>query len=59
MKAVVVGAGVIGAACARALAQAGIAVTVLERGAAASGTSAACEGNLLVSDKSPGPELEL
>ena len=56
---VIVGAGIIGAACARALALAGVRVTVLERGAAASGTSAKGEGNLLVSDKGPGAELEL
>ncbi|GAA1517947.1 glycine/D-amino acid oxidase-like deaminating enzyme [Agromyces terreus] len=56
---VIVGAGIVGAACARALAVAGVRVTVLERGAAASGTSAKGEGNLLVSDKGPGPELDL
>ncbi|GAA1941086.1 NAD(P)/FAD-dependent oxidoreductase [Agromyces allii] len=56
---VIVGAGIVGAACARALAMAGVRVTVLERGAAASGTSAKGEGNLLVSDKGPGAELDL
>ncbi|MCK2239498.1 MULTISPECIES: FAD-dependent oxidoreductase [unclassified Crossiella] len=56
---VVVGAGVIGAACAYALRRAGLRVLVLERGAPASGTTAAGEGNVLVSDKAPGPELEL
>ncbi|WP_274992345.1 NAD(P)/FAD-dependent oxidoreductase [Promicromonospora iranensis] len=56
---VIVGAGIVGAACARALARAGARVTVLDRGAAAAGTSAHGEGNLLVSDKGPGPELEL
>ncbi len=55
----IVGAGIIGAACARSLAGQGHQVTVLERGTSASGTSAACEGNLLVSDKAPGPELDL
>jgi glycine/D-amino acid oxidase-like deaminating enzyme len=59
MRIVVVGAGIIGAACARALACAGFDVTVLERGAAAGGTSSKCEGNVLVSDKTPGPELSL
>lgn len=59
MRAVVIGAGVIGAACARALARAGIEVIVIDRGAAGGGTSAACEGNILVSDKTPGPELDL
>ncbi|MGO1048944.1 NAD(P)/FAD-dependent oxidoreductase [Crossiella sp. CA198] len=56
---VVVGAGVIGAACAYALRRAGLRVLVLERGTPASGTTAAGEGNVLVSDKAPGPELEL
>ena len=55
----VIGAGIIGAACARSLASAGLSVTVVDRGASAGGTSAACEGNLLVSDKGPGPELDL
>ncbi|SEM10807.1 NAD(P)/FAD-dependent oxidoreductase [Streptacidiphilus jiangxiensis] len=56
---VVVGAGIVGAAVARALALAGVGVTVLDRGPAACGTSASGEGNILVSDKAPGPELEL
>ncbi len=56
---VIVGAGIVGAACARVLARAGARVTVLDRGAAAAATSAHGEGNLLVSDKGPGPELEL
>lgn len=56
---VVVGAGIVGAAVARALALAGARVTVLDRGATAGGTSAAGEGNLLVSDKAPGAELDL
>ncbi len=56
---VVVGAGAVGAACALAAARAGLAVTVLDRGPVAGGTTGAGEGNLLVSDKPPGPELEL
>ncbi|MQM27890.1 NAD(P)/FAD-dependent oxidoreductase [Glycomyces albidus] len=56
---VVIGAGIIGAACARALARAGLSVIVVDRGAPASATSARGEGNLLVSDKAPGPELDL
>ncbi|HEX6340627.1 NAD(P)/FAD-dependent oxidoreductase [Umezawaea sp.] len=56
---VVVGAGVIGAACAEALSAAGLRVTVLDRGPLGAGTSAAGEGNVLVSDKGPGPELDL
>ncbi|GAA2180317.1 FAD-dependent oxidoreductase [Brooklawnia cerclae] len=58
-RVVVIGAGIMGAACARALAQDGHQVTVLERGAVAGQTSSHCEGNLLVSDKGPGMELEL
>lgn len=56
---IVVGAGIIGAACARALAKAGMAVTVVDRGTTGAGTSSGCEGNLLVSDKGPGDELLL
>jgi glycine/D-amino acid oxidase-like deaminating enzyme len=56
---VVVGAGIVGAACAEALTAAGVKVVVVDRGAAASGTTASGEGNILVSDKEPGPELEL
>ncbi|MFD0632646.1 NAD(P)/FAD-dependent oxidoreductase [Catenulispora yoronensis] len=56
---VVVGAGMVGAACALYLARAGLAVTVVDRGPVAGGTSGAGEGNLLVSDKGPGPELDL
>jgi D-hydroxyproline dehydrogenase subunit beta len=55
----VLGAGIVGAAVARSLAMAGLAVTVLDRGAAGGGTSSGGEGNLLVSDKLPGPELEM
>lgn len=56
---VVVGAGIIGAACAEALSAAGRRVLVLDRGAPASATTAAGEGNVLVSDKEPGAELDL
>ena len=56
---IIVGAGIIGAACARVLASAGVGVTVIDRGTTAGGTSSACEGNLLVSDKGPGHELVL
>src|SRR5882757_3817428 len=56
---VVIGAGIVGAACADQLAGAGLSVTVLERGAIASGTTGSGEGNILVSDKAPGPELDL
>jgi glycine/D-amino acid oxidase-like deaminating enzyme len=56
---VVVGAGIIGTSCAYFLAQAGMKVCVVERAGVAGGTSGAGEGNILVSDKEPGPELEL
>jgi glycine/D-amino acid oxidase-like deaminating enzyme len=56
---VVVGAGMIGASCAYYLARAGLDVVVVDRGPVAGGTSGAGEGNLLVSDKLPGPELDL
>lgn len=58
-RVVVLGAGIVGAACARELARAGCAVTVVERGRPAAATTAHGEGNVLVSDKEPGPELEL
>ena len=57
--AIVIGAGIIGAACAHALARSGLSVTVIEERAAAAGTSGQGEGNLLVSDKGSGPELDL
>ncbi|QDI67877.1 FAD-dependent oxidoreductase [Streptomyces calvus] len=56
---VVVGAGMTGAACALYAARAGLSVTVVDRGPVAGGTTGAGEGNLLVSDKAPGPELQL
>ncbi|MGI5347164.1 NAD(P)/FAD-dependent oxidoreductase [Streptomyces sp. CA-250714] len=55
----VLGAGIVGAACARELALSGLEVTVVDRGAPASATTSHGEGNVLVSDKGPGPELEL
>ncbi|MGH2928771.1 MAG: NAD(P)/FAD-dependent oxidoreductase, partial [Solirubrobacteraceae bacterium] len=57
--AVIIGAGVVGAACAYFLSAAGASVTVVDRGWVAGGTSGAGEGNILVSDKELGPELEL
>lgn len=56
---VVIGAGMVGAACAFYCRAAGLTVTVVERGSIAGGTTAACEGNILLSDKEPGPELDL
>jgi glycine/D-amino acid oxidase-like deaminating enzyme len=58
-RVVIIGAGIIGSAIARNLSRHGIDVTVVERGATAGGTSSSGEGNLLVSDKGPGAELEL
>lgn len=49
----------VGAACAYYAARRGLRVTVLDRGSVAGGTTGAGEGNLLVSDKEPGPELQL
>lgn len=48
-----------GAACALYAARAGLEVRVVDRGAVAGGTTGAGEGNVLVSDKAPGPELRL
>lgn len=59
LKVVVVGAGVVGAACAFHATSAGLDVTVVDRGAVGSGTTSRGEGNILLSDKEPGPELEL
>jgi D-hydroxyproline dehydrogenase subunit beta len=56
---VVVGAGMVGAACAYFCGAAGLSVTVVERGSVAAGTTGAGEGNVLLSDKEPGPELDL
>ena len=55
----VVGAGMVGAACAFYAARAGLDVALVDRGPVSGGTTGAGEGNLLVSDKEPGPELEL
>ncbi|OXM45799.1 NAD(P)/FAD-dependent oxidoreductase [Amycolatopsis alba] len=55
----VLGAGIVGAACARELSLAGFDVVVVDRGRPAGGTTSHGEGNILVSDKGPGAELEL
>ncbi|MDA5284617.1 NAD(P)/FAD-dependent oxidoreductase [Streptomyces sp. NPDC054904] len=56
---VIIGAGVVGAACAYYAARSGLSVAVVDRGSVAGGTTGAGEGNLLVSDKEAGPELDL
>lgn len=56
---VIVGAGMVGAACAYFCTRAGLDVIVVDRGSVAAGTTGAGEGNILVSDKELGPELEL
>lgn len=58
-KCVVVGAGIVGAACAFFMAKGGLDVTVVDRNPLGSGTTSRGEGNLLLSDKAPGPELRL
>jgi D-hydroxyproline dehydrogenase subunit beta len=55
----IIGAGIVGASIACHAAAAGLRVWVVERGGIAGGTSSAGEGNILVSDKGPGPELDL
>jgi D-hydroxyproline dehydrogenase subunit beta len=51
--AIVVGAGIIGAACAAALARDGWRVTILEKSFASSGTTSVGMGHLVVMDDSP------
>ncbi|WP_031080436.1 NAD(P)/FAD-dependent oxidoreductase [Streptomyces sp. NRRL S-118] len=59
LDAVIIGAGIVGAACAYYAGRCGLAVAVVDRGPVAGGTTGAGEGNLLVSDKGAGPELDL
>jgi glycine/D-amino acid oxidase-like deaminating enzyme len=56
---VVVGAGIVGAACAFHLADAGVRVRLIDRSYIASGSSGACEGNVLAWDKELERELPL
>jgi glycine/D-amino acid oxidase-like deaminating enzyme len=49
----------VGAACALYASRAGLRTILVDRGPVAGGTTGAGEGNLLVSDKEPGPELQL
>lgn len=55
----VIGAGMVGAAVSANLAATGRTVCVIDRSGPLGGTTAAGEGNILVSDKLPGPELAL
>jgi len=55
----VVGAGIVGACCAFFAVRRGTSVIVLDRGGLVAGTTGSGEGNILVSDKRPGPELDL
>ncbi|HEY3733639.1 MAG TPA: FAD-binding oxidoreductase [Streptosporangiaceae bacterium] len=57
--AVIIGAGLVGAATAARLAATGRRVCVIDRSGPLGGTTAAGEGNILLSDKAPGPELSL
>jgi len=57
--AIVVGAGICGAAAAHFLQERGLDVLLLDRGAVSGGTTGVGEGNVLVCDKPPGPEREL
>ncbi|GAB3191436.1 NAD(P)/FAD-dependent oxidoreductase [Nesterenkonia suensis] len=56
---IVIGAGAVGAAIAYYCTVAGLQVRVVDRDRPGGGTSSRCEGNLLVSDKEHGPELDL
>jgi len=57
--AIVVGAGICGAAAAFFLQERGVEVLLLDRGTVSGGTTGLGEGNVLVCDKPPGPEREL
>ena len=56
---IIIGAGIVGAMCAHFASKAGLRTIVIDRNSIASGTTGAGEGNIMVSDKSPGPELNL
>ena len=59
MRVAVVGAGIVGAATARALARRGVEVELIDAGEVSGGTTGLGEGNVLCSDKDAGPELDL
>jgi glycine/D-amino acid oxidase-like deaminating enzyme len=56
---VVVGAGIVGVSCAWELNRRGVRVALVDRGEVSSGTTGLGEGNVLCSDKEPGPEFDL
>lgn len=56
---VVVGAGIVGCACAFELASRGVSVCLVDRGPVSGGTTGLGEGNVLCCDKPLGPELAL
>lgn len=56
---VVIGGGIVGAACAYYLCAAGLKVHLVERSFPTSGTSRACDGLILLWDKSPGAGIAL
>ena len=57
--AIVIGAGAVGSAVAYTLQKDGMKVALLERGDICSGTSGACDGNILAVLKQPGPAVDL
>jgi len=59
VRVAVVGAGIVGAATAYALAARGVEVDLFDAGEVSGGTTGLGEGNVLCSDKDAGPELEL
>lgn len=56
---IVVGGGVIGSATAYYLAKEGLDVCLVDRGDVGSGTSSACDGNVLATDKEPGFDSQM
>jgi glycine/D-amino acid oxidase-like deaminating enzyme len=58
-RVVIVGAGVIGAACAHYLSQTGVQVTLVDRGDVGGGTSSRGDGNVLAIDKDPGFDSQM
>lgn len=58
-EALIIGGGVIGSAVFYYLSKAGVRATLVERGDICSGTSGACDGNILSIDKEPGYDSQL